>query len=135
MQLGTTLIFFILVDKYFRGGWPKNPKIISDQCSRHFMQFGKTLIFLFWTQNILGGGAKNPKIISESEPEILTTLYTELFLNINLKIISDQFSRPFMQFETTFIFFILANKYLRGGGIRKSFPINFLAISCNLEQL
>ena len=62
----------------------KSRKIISDQISRHFNQFGTTLIFFMLTTLFFGeGGSTNPELIS------------------------DQFSLHFSQFGTTLIFFIV----------------------------
>ena len=70
-------------------GWVKNPKIISDHFSSHFVQFGTTLIFFIWpiflSPQLGEGGGDGSK---------------------NFKLFSDQIPRHFGLFGKSFIFFV-----------------------------
>ena len=99
------------------GGWAvgsTNLKLISDQFSCHFGQFGTSLFFssIFHCPEFnffVGGGSTNPELIA------------------------DQFSRHFSQFGTTLTFFILTKLMFLGVGVNKYFflPISSSWVNCS----
>ena len=91
----------MLTNKISRVGGVINPEIISDQFSRHFSQFGETLILLVFDHIFLEG-------VGVWQPQILKT-------------ISGQFSRHFSQFGAPLILFISDHIFFFRGGLKTKY--------------